>query len=284
MPELPEVETIKTTLSKKIIGLTITGITVIMPKIIQGCSSDEFCEQIVSKSITKLDRRGKYLLLYLTGAQVLIAHLRMTGQFIYTLADATLSKHTRVFFSLSDGCELRFIDVRQFGRLQLSTVDHLNQVKGLKDLGVEPLSEEFTKDFLLQGLRRKRKRIKALLLDQTFIAGLGNIYADEALHRAHINPNRIASTLFSNDEVNNLHCSITEVLKEGIQNRGTTFRDYVDGEGRKGGFQKLLRVYNREGEPCLNCGTNIVKDKVSGRSTYYCPVCQQERTAVEKNY
>ena len=275
MPELPEVETIKKTLGKRITGLTITGVTVNMPKIISEPEIKEFVDRITHSKINKLGRRGKYLLLYLTGEQILIIHLRMTGQMIYSKSDEEIAKHTHVIFKLSDGNELRFIDMRQFGRLQLVDQKNLDQVKGLKDLGPEPLEKEFTSGFLRRELKGKRTRVKPLLLDQTFIAGLGNIYADEALHRAHLHPKCIAGAL-SPRESSSLYRSIREVLQEGIQHRGTTFKDYVDGEGNKGGFQKLLRVYNREGEQCTHCGGVIQRVKLNGRSAYYCPACQKE--------
>lgn len=247
-----------------------------MPKIIREPDPENFAAQVTGRKITRLGRRGKYLLLYLTGENVLIIHLRMTGRLVYTAPDEPLPKHTHVIFKLSDGNELRFNDIRQFGRLLLTPKKDLNKVKGLKDLGPEPLEREFSRDFLRRELKRKRTRIKSLLLDQTFIAGLGNIYVDEALHRARLHPMRIASSLTPR-EVANLYHSIVEVLQEGIQNRGTSFRDYVDGDGRKGNYQELLRVYNREGEPCPHCGTAITRIKVSGRSSYFCPACQREQ-------
>ena len=275
MPELPEVETIRTTLSKKIIGLTIVGVTVKRPEIIPGFSPEEFSDKITGSEIIKLGRRGKYLLLYLTDAQVLVVHLRMTGQLVYAEPETELAKHTHAVFFLSNGQELRFTDMRRFGRLILTTLAGLSLVSGLKDLGLEPLDQEFTPNYLQRKLLNRRTRIKSLLLDQAFIAGLGNIYVDEALHRAGLNPKRPASTL-SPEEITLLYHSIKAVIQEGIQNRGTTFKDYVDGEGRKGSFQELLRVYNRAGSPCPNCGTAIAKSKVSSRSSYFCPACQPE--------
>ncbi|WP_347490757.1 bifunctional DNA-formamidopyrimidine glycosylase/DNA-(apurinic or apyrimidinic site) lyase [Desulfoscipio sp. XC116] len=276
MPELPEVETVKRTLEKKIAGLTINGVNIMMAKIIREPSPEEFSAQVTGRKITRLGRRGKYLLLYLTDDNVLIIHLRMTGRLVYTAPDEPLSKHTHVVFLLSDGHELRFIDMRQFGRLQLAPLQALDRVKGLKDLGPEPLGQEFSRDFLRRELKRKRVRIKSLLLDQTFIAGLGNIYADEALHRARLNPQRTANSL-SPREIAGLYHSIIAVLQEGIQNRGTSFRDYVDGDGRRGNYQELLRVYNREGSPCPHCGTAVARIKIGGRSSYFCPACQREQ-------
>lgn len=275
MPELPEVETVKRTLEKKITGLTITGVEINMPKVIREPDAEEFSKIVTGGKISRLGRRGKYLLIYLSGDKVLIIHLRMTGRLVYTDPNEPLPRHTHVVFRLNNGYELRFIDMRQFGRIQLSSIRNLNQVKGYKDLGPEPLGQDFSRDFLRKEFKRKRVRIKSLLLDQTFIAGLGNIYADEALHRARINPKRMACTL-SPREIANLYRSIVEVIKEGIENRGTSFRDYVDGDGRAGDYQTLLRAYNREGEKCLNCGTPIARLKVGGRSSYFCPSCQKE--------
>lgn len=275
MPELPEVETVKRSLEKKLIGLTITGVEIFMPKIIRDPAPDKFAAEVTGSKISRLGRRGKYLLIHLTGEKVLIIHLRMTGRLVYSEPADPLPRHTHVVFRLSNDRELRFIDMRQFGRVQLSTVRYLGQVKGLKDLGPEPLGEEFSRDFLRRELKRKRVRIKSLLLDQTFLAGLGNIYADEALHRARINPKRMACTLTPR-EIANLYRSIVEVLQEGIENRGTSIRDYVDGDGRTGSYQALLRAYNREGQKCLHCGTPITRLKVGGRSSYFCPTCQKE--------
>jgi formamidopyrimidine-DNA glycosylase len=165
--------------------------------------------------------------------------------------------------------------MRQFGTIQLSSTKDLNKVKGLKDLGPEPLEREFSRDFLRRELKRKRTRIKPLLLDQTFVAGLGNIYVDEALYRARLHPERLACTL-SPREIANLYHAIVEVLQEGIENRGTSMRDYVDGDGRAGSYQELLQVYNREGEKCRRCGSTIERIKVGGRSSYYCPACQKQ--------
>ncbi len=184
------------------------------------------------------------------------------------------SRYTHVIFHLNNDHQLRFADVRQFGRLWLVPTDSLGSLAGLKNLGVEPLGELFTREFLKKELRRRHAKIKPLLLDQTFIAGLGNIYTDEVLHRARINPERLATTLTPR-EIARLYHSIRDVLSEGIENRGTTVRDFADGDGRPGGYQEMLRVYSREGEPCPQCGKTIVRKKVGGRSSYFCPSCQK---------
>lgn len=274
MPELPEVETVKRSLEKKLIGLTITGVNIYLPKIIRLQDSTEFKNQVKGKRITALSRRGKYLLIHLNEGLTLVVHLRMTGQLVYKEPSPPV-KHTHVVFKLDNERELHFIDQRQFGRIILTS--ELDEVPGLKDLGVEPLGKEFQRNFFRRELRRRRVKIKSLLLDQTFIAGLGNIYVDEALHRARINPQRTAASL-SPREVTNLYHAIRDILREGIKNRGTTFRDYVDGDGRAGKYQKLLRVYNREGKPCYNCKTKISRIKLGGRSSYFCPQCQKAKS------
>ena len=274
MPELPEVETVRRTLQPKLAGLQITAVEILMPKIIKTPDPDQFQEIISNKKIIKINRRGKYLLFSLSDKYILMVHLRMTGRLTYSEKDAPVPKHTHVIFTLSDGCQLRFCDTRQFGRLWLIPATSLENLAGFKDLGVEPLGEQFTRDFLKKELRRRHARIKPLLLDQTFIAGLGNIYTDEALHRAKINPERLSTTLTPR-EIAHLYRAIREVLQEGIDNRGTTVRDFIDGNGRAGSYQEMLRVYSREGEPCTYCKRAIVRKKVGGRSSYYCPHCQK---------
>ncbi|MFZ5597768.1 MAG: bifunctional DNA-formamidopyrimidine glycosylase/DNA-(apurinic or apyrimidinic site) lyase [Bacillota bacterium] len=274
MPELPEVETIRRTLEQRVAGLVITDVNLITPKIIKSPSPQSFIKGITGKKIKKLGRRGKYLMMHLSGNKTLLIHLRMTGRLVYTPPDTHPARHTHAVFTLDNGYSLHFTDVRQFGRMILADTDRVNTLPGLRDLGLEPLGKEFTRDFFKKGLKGRRAKIKSLLLDQTFIAGLGNIYADEALHRARINPEKIASTL-SPRETARLYLAIKEVLAEGIANRGTSFRDYVDGMGKTGSNQETLRVYNREGKPCLNCTKPIVRIKLGGRSSYYCPTCQK---------
>ncbi|TEB13573.1 Formamidopyrimidine-DNA glycosylase [Pelotomaculum sp. FP] len=274
MPELPEVETVRRTLEPKLAGLKFTAVQILMPKVIKTPDLDQFKEIILDKKIIKINRRGKYLLLHLSEKYTLLVHLRMTGRLTYSEKETPVAKHTHVIFTLSNGCQLRFCDTRQFGRLWMVPVPSLEELAGFKDLGVEPLDDRFTRDYLKKELRRRHARIKPLLLDQTFIAGLGNIYTDEALHRARINPERLCTTLTPR-EIAHLYHAIREVLQEGIENRGTTVRDFIDGNGRAGGYQELLRVYSREGEPCPHCNRPIVRKKLGGRSSYYCPFCQK---------
>lgn len=274
MPELPEVETVKRTLEKKLVGLTIEKVELDLPKIVRIPPAEEFTQLLEGNKILRMGRRGKYLLLHLTGNLTMVIHLRMTGRLVFTRPDKPREKHTHAVFTLSSGDQLRFTDTRQFGRIWLAPTGEIDQIPGLKDLGVEPLSESFTRDFMKKELKRRRTRIKPLLLDQTFIAGLGNIYADEALHLARLHPQRLAAGL-NPREITRLYQSIRNVLTEGINNRGTSFRDYVDGDGRPGNNKESLRVYSREGKPCLKCGKPIVRTRIGGRSSFFCPCCQK---------
>ncbi|HBV97282.1 MAG: formamidopyrimidine-DNA glycosylase [Peptococcaceae bacterium BICA1-7] len=274
MPELPEVETVKKSLEGLITGLVITEVRLFMPKIVKTPSPTLFSDTLAGKTIKRLGRRGKYLLFHLSDKHTLVIHFRMTGRLVYSPPQTEPAKHTHAVFRLSNGDELHYTDMRQFGTMALMETDRLDTLSGLKDLGVEPLSEEFSRDYLKKQIKRRRIKIKPLLLDQTFIAGLGNIYADEALHRARINPEKTAANLTAR-EIALLYRAIREVLEEGIANRGTTFRDYVDGMGQAGSNKEALRVYDREGKPCLNCGKPIARIRLGGRSSYYCPKCQK---------
>lgn len=274
MPELPEVETIKKSLESLVTGLSFTEVDLITPKIVRFPVPQEFIDNLTGKKIKRIGRRGKYLLLHLDDNMTLAIHLRMTGRLVYAPPEARPSKHTHAVFRLSNGFGLYYSDMRRFGRMALMETGRLDAWPGLRDLGLEPLDEGFTRDFLKKELKRRRTRIKPLLLDQTFIAGLGNIYADEALHRARINPEKSAANL-SAREIARLYNAIREVLEEGIANRGTSFKDYVDGLGQMGSNQETLRVYNREGKPCHSCGMPVSRIRLGGRSSYYCPKCQK---------
>lgn len=274
MPELPEVETIVRTLSPKLTGLTFTGAEIFLPKIIRAPQkTNDFTNALAGRKIEHVGRRGKYLLFTLSEDFSLLFHLRMTGSLVYCRADQPEAKHTHVIMALDNGDVLRYADIRQFGGIWLLSQDGLKQLSGYKELGVEPLDETFTVNYLRRILKAQRRRIKPLLLDQTLIAGLGNIYADEVLHKAKINPEALVSSL-NQRAVSKLYKSIRSVLQEGIDNRGTTISDYIDGEGQPGNYQNKLSVYGREGQPCNNCGTAIVRKKIGGRSSFFCPSCQ----------
>lgn len=276
MPELPEVETVRRTLEKHILGLKITTVRVITPKIIRVPDADEFAILIKDRTVREMGRRGKYLLIHLSDGFSLIIHLRMTGQLIYCDPQRETAKHTHLVFNLNNGMELRYVDIRQFGRIAMVPTGEVNDFPGLTTLGPEPLEEDFSREFLKKEVRNRRTKIKPLLLDQTFLAGLGNIYVDEALHQARIHPERLAATLTAR-EITLLHQAIKDVLKSGIEHRGTSIKDYVDAEGMSGGNQSRLQAYGRFAKPCLQCGMAIERKKVGGRSSYYCPRCQKSK-------
>ncbi|MEW6425425.1 MAG: bifunctional DNA-formamidopyrimidine glycosylase/DNA-(apurinic or apyrimidinic site) lyase [Bacillota bacterium] len=274
MPELPEVETIKRTLEGKIKDLSITAVEVILPKIIKTPDPQELAACLPGKKIKKLERRGKYLLIHFSENLVLVIHLRMTGRLVYSRPDDPLPPHTHVVFHLDNGCQLRYADLRQFGRITLVDAKELANLPGLSGLGFDPFDADFTREFFKKELKQRRTMLKPLLLDQSFVAGLGNIYADEVLYRARVHPRRQSHTLTPR-EASRLFYAVREVLQEAIANRGTSIRDYVDGDGREGNYQNLLRVHHREGEPCLKCGKPIIRVRLGGRSTYFCPHCQK---------
>jgi len=275
MPELPEVETVRRSLEEKISGLTITDVDIYLEKLIKEPASIEaFKEIVIGKKIERLDRIGKYLLLRLSDDYVIVIHLRMTGQLLYAAQYEDVTKHTHLIFHLDNNYHLRFVDIRQFGTIYLLKGDELKTIKGLSALGPEPLSKDFTAAFLGERLNKKTKKIKQVLLDQDVVAGLGNIYADEVLFEAGILPDRRANTLIE-DEINRLYQSIVQIIKEAISHRGTSFRDYVDGDGEKGGHQEYLQVYRRTDQPCSRCQCHIKREKIAGRSSHFCPGCQK---------
>jgi len=274
MPELPEVETIKRTLKLKLKGLSFQTVEVYLPKIIRNLTPQEFEAKLSGKTVNKIERRGKYLLFFLTGNFILILHLRMTGKLIYSLPEDPLEPHTHIIFHLDNGFLLRYTDTRQFGRVYLVEKEKLSLVAGLNSLGVEPFDPGFTKAFLMRELKHRHTKIKSLLVDQSFIAGIGNIYADEVLFRALIHPQRQSQTLTAR-ETTRLYHAIREVLQESIENRGASIKDYVDGEGSAGNYQNFLKVYGREGKPCARCNRPIARIRLGGRSTYFCSACQK---------
>ncbi|QGG49083.1 DNA-formamidopyrimidine glycosylase [Heliorestis convoluta] len=274
MPELPEVETVRRTLEKKVVGHKIEGVTIKLAKMVSSLPGEDFAETLLGRTIEAIKRRGKYLIFQLSGDYSLVIHLRMTGRLVASPKEEPLLPHCHVIFQLSQEVELRYSDVRQFGTLTLRPSNQLTDLSGLMSLGPEPLSEDFTVQIFLKALSQKKSKLKPLLLNQHFLAGLGNIYVDEALARAGLHPDRLAQSL-QEEEGQKLYQSIQEVLREGIEARGTSFRDYVDGEGQKGDFQNQLWVYGREGEACRRCHEKIIREKRAGRSTHFCPCCQQ---------
>lgn len=273
MPELPEVESIKRTLTEKVLGQRITNINILWPAAVISLPGLDFTELVLDREIENIARRGKYLLLDLSRGLTLVIHFRMTGRLIFYEGKQPPAKHTHVVLTLEQG-ELHYSDLRKFGRIQLVPTVEIKKIPSLAKLGPEPLDEDFTFERLGKRLaRRKRSTIKSSLLDQRVLAGLGNIYVDEALFRAGIMPNRKTNSL-KISEIIKLHLAICEVLEEGIKARGTTFKDYRDALGNKGSFQNSLMVYGRGGLECKVCGQELKREKIAGRTTVYCPHCQ----------
>ena len=274
MPELPEVETVRRSLLACLKDLSVTAVSVRMPKLIQNLTAEEFTHTMIGRTVLDIERRGKYLMVRLSGEYTLVIHLRMTGQLRYSHPDVPELPHTHIVIYLSDGNELRYTDIRQFGFWFLAPDDVIEQVSRIAALGPEPLEDSLTPECFAALVVGKKGRIKALLLNQQFVAGIGNIYADEALFCAGIRPERTADTLTST-EIESLYHSLRHVLSQGVRMRGTSFSDYVDGLGESGSFQHELKVYGRAGKPCAVCGTPIARLVVAGRGTHICPNCQK---------
>lgn len=274
MPELPEVETVKRSLAEHLMGQRIQDVLVNQEIVIKTPGIDEFKEKIIGKTITGMDRRGKYLIIGLSQGWKMIVHLRMTGQLVYVEKNSPLRKHTHVVFGLENERELRFTDQRRFGRIWLVEDDRLSGVSGLCSLGPEPLEDAFCREGLEEQLSRRKTKIKSFLLDQKYIAGIGNIYADEILYRSGIHPERTADSLVR-EEITCLYQAVRNTLGEAVEHRGTSFSDYVDGRGEKGSHQNHLHVYQQVGKKCPRCGALIGRLKVGSRSAYHCPGCQK---------
>jgi formamidopyrimidine-DNA glycosylase len=293
MPELPEVETVARDLQRWVAGAQITGAEVRWARTIRHPEPDQFVAEIRGAQISRVGRRAKSVLIHLTDGRVMTVALRMTGALIVAPSGTPDDPYARVVFRLADGRELRYRDVRKFGRIGLWEGGGLVRRKRAKRAkraaeakapyrvgdvfgrhGPEPLSTTFTAAKLAERLRGRSARLKTLLLDQSFIAGVGNIYADEALWRARLHPLRTADSLTPN-EVARLHRAIRSVLRQGITNRGTSFGDYVGADDRPGENAEKLMVYQRTGEPCYRCGRPIERIVVGQRSTHFCPRCQK---------
>jgi formamidopyrimidine-DNA glycosylase len=269
MPELPEVETIVRALRRPLAGRTFTEVRNYWPRHIVTPSVAELQRRIHGRAILSINRRAKYLVFSLTDNETLIIHLKMSGHLAVVDSDTPPDKHTHTIFRLDNGQELRFHDTRKFGRVYLVQ----DPASILGHLGPEPLESAFTVDVLRERLQNKRRVLKPLLLDQTFVAGIGNIYADEALYYAGLHPERRSDTL-SPAEVEALHSAIQKVLNLGIEREGASIDKYVKPDGSKGDMQNAVAVFRRTGQPCYHCGTLIHRIKLGGRSTHFCPTCQ----------
>jgi formamidopyrimidine-DNA glycosylase len=268
MPELPEVETIRRGLEKRILGKKVKKVEVNTAKMVKQPSPRRFKKQVEGKIFKQAFRRGKYIILVLSSGKKIVVHLRMSGQLTYGKRDIK----SRVSFLLSDGRYLNIKDMRHLGEIRL--VENWMKVPGIAKMGMEPLEENFTPEVFGEMLTKRRAKIKPLLMNQEFLAGVGNIYAQEVLFRAGIHPERQAHNL-KRDEVKSLFSEIKKVLQEAIDYRGSSLSNYVDVDGRSGSFHFRLRVYGRGGEPCIRCKTPLKFIKLGGRGTCFCPKCQK---------
>ena len=272
MPELPEIEQVRKTLTPHILNKLIKRVEIRLPRIIKHPSPEVFADILVGQCIRDLKRNGKYLTLEFGTNIKLIIHLRMTGSLIVTASEDEEPAYAKVKFELTGGKTLWFCDIRTFGSMHLIVNDDIS-IAGYDNLGPEPGTKELTVDYLQEVLKKRSAAIKGVILNQEIIAGLGNIYADEALATAGILPQRSADSL-SRKEIEKLLKGVNKVIKQGIKNHGTTFRNYKDGNGNQGQNQNYLLVYGRKGQPCKKCGGELLGTKVAGRGTTYCPNCQ----------
>jgi formamidopyrimidine-DNA glycosylase len=286
MPELPEVETIRRDLIKKILDIEILDIEILLPRIVKS-DIKEFKHRLIGNRYGKIERIGKLLVFYpVKGACKMLVHLKMTGQLIYQKGSRMIAgghsdsqpflclpcAHTRAVIAFADGSRLYFNDLRTFGYLKLADDGEIEKIRG--QYGPEPLLKDFRLEDFLRSIKKRKTTIKAVLLNQEIVAGLGNIYVDEVLFRAGVRPGRKASGL-KKAEIEGIYKAIKPVLKSAIKHRGTTFNNYRDADGNRGSFVNRLNVYGRAGEKCKKCGSVILKTKVAGRGTHYCSVCQK---------
>lgn len=273
MPEMPEVEIIAADLRPLVRGKRIVSVDLPDPSAIRAPRAlCEFRTRMTGVKVVDLDRVGKYLVFGLDSGDELVVHLRMTGRLIFDKGGGEEMERERVALRFADGSVLRFIDLRRLGTVHL--VERASDLEGVAAMGADPLGPRFTAGHLLDLLRGRTARIKSLLMDQRFLAGLGNIYANEALYRARIRPTRRAHTLTERD-VRQLHRAIRHVLRKGVAHGGASVRTYRRPDGSAGRFQETFAIYNRAGAPCPTCGNSIKRIVLAGRGTYYCPRCQR---------
>lgn len=274
MPELPEVETVRRSLEKSVLGQCIEGVEVIDTRLRVPVRTRRLTSRVRGKSIRVIRRRSKYLLIELDGDQHLLIHLGMSGRLTLQSVDEPREKHVHVCFQMPDGKELRFRDPRRFGMVDVLSGAELEVDSRMVSLGPEPLSEAFTAEYLRQKAAGRQAPVKNFLMDARIVVGVGNIYANESLFRAQVHPKRAAGRLGRKSWERLAGC-VRQVLRDAIRQGGTTLNDFADGDGNAGYFQVSLDVYDCEGEPCNVCDAPIRRIVLGGRSTYYCPRCQR---------
>lgn len=277
MPELPEVETVRRDLEKEVVGRRIKAVAVDEPRLVRRHADPaEFVERLQGRQLTGVERRGKYLVLRLGDDDVLVVHLGMSGQLLKAAVKDARPKHTHVVLTFTQGGELRYVDPRTFGELFVTPAATLDvDVPEIGDLGFDPIEAVMSWQHFAAMLLTRKVRLKALLMDQKVVAGIGNIYSDEILWNAGLRYDRSSDTL-SSQEIRRLYRAIGEVLHEAVKKRGSSLADqqYRDLYGNVGEYQHEHRVYAREGLPCSRCRTPVVRERWSGRSTFFCPQCQ----------
>ena len=273
MPEGPEVETVRRGLTRLVVGRKVLGTEVRWEKTISGMAPEEFDAELVGRTIEKVDRRGKYLLFRFSGGLTMVSHLRMEGAYYTVPAGTEPGKHDLVTFHLDEGIDLFYRDTRKFGRMNLVPDADALQVAGLAKIGPEPTEKDLSLAYMVSEFGKLRMHVKPFLLDQSHIAGLGNIYVDETLWQSQIHPLTAANKL-TEDELARLRENIIHEITRATEHHGTTVHSFTTAFGEAGEFQNELQVYGRVGEPCLRCGHPLEKMKVAQRGTTYCPVCQ----------
>jgi formamidopyrimidine-DNA glycosylase len=275
MPELPEVETVRSSLEPVLAGRRLERVEIGDPRLTRPFDPDVVARSLVGETVAHVRRRGKYLIVLFESGRALLVHLRMTGSF-----RRDDDPHARATIALDDGSQLVYRDVRRFGTWLVLEPGELDPYLEAR-IGGEPLERAFTPAVLAARLAGRKAPVKAALLDQRTVAGLGNIYVDEALWRARVHPLRPAGQL-DEDELRRVHRAIRDALRMGIRRQGASLRDYAQPDGARGRMQDEFKVYGREGEPCDRCGTPIEKTRAGGRGTWYCPSCQRWRGPASK--
>ena len=274
MPELPEVETIRSSLAPALTGRRLEHVEILDPRLTRPEPPEIVAAALEGERVADVRRRGKYLVVVFESGRHLLVHLRMTGNVLHAVPEGLRDDpHVRAVVRLDDGSYFVYRDVRRFGTWDLLEPDELEAYFAARGLGAEPLSRRFTTASLGLALAGRKAPVKAALLDQRAVAGIGNIYADEALWYARVNPLAPAGGL-SGGQIAALRAGVRKALRLGIRRQGATLRDYRGADGVRGRMQEEFRVYGRDGEPCERCGTPIVKTRVAGRGTWYCPSCQ----------
>ena len=273
MPELPEVETVKESLKCRLVGRKIKNVNILWDNIIAYPSKEEFIKDINDKIIIDIKRRGKFLLFDLDD-YYLLSHLRMEGKYFFKNHDDEINKHEHVIFDLGNDEELRYMDTRKFGKMYLIKKEDIDKIGPLKDLGLEPWDDNLISEYLINKYKNKRLPIKTVLLDQSIIVGIGNIYADEILFLSKINPLKKCN-LLNKEECERIIKYTKEVLENAIKMGGSTIRTYSSVDGVHGLFQNELLVHGKDKGACPDCNNKIEKIRIGGRGTYYCPKCQK---------